>query len=230
MKLRIFLICLLGFSSQAILWAEEFATVGFVKGKVSLLTAQDQAKLWKALRANDLIRPGDRIKTGNGSKVDLVYQESEIRIQQNSDFSLTEWDGKKKQAKATVHSGAAWFLVKGFSAGNFTVSTPTTTAGVRGTAFGVFYEPKEKTGYTCVCEGKVNINGVNFEQGFGASAKEGETTLVKNEYKDLITKEGATLQLKAKLPSMPMLGRCLACHKPVGWTSDSLQADEKYGK
>lgn len=212
------------------LYANEYAVASFVKGKVNILSSSDSQKLWKALKINDPIRPGDRIKTGNGSKVDFTFQESEFRLQPNTDFTLKEWDAKKKTSSIHVETGASWFRVKGFQSGNFQVSTPTTTAGVRGTAFGVFYEEKEKKGYTCVCEGKVNINGTDFTKGTGGALAKGATDLEKNEYKDLITKEGSTILMKERMKSMPMLSRCLPCHKPIGWTSDGFLPDEKYGK
>lgn len=212
------------------LFAEEFAVATFIRGKVSFLPAQDTSKLWKTLKVNDVIKPGDRIKTGNGSKVDFLFQETEIRIQPNTDFSLQEWNSEKKIAKAYVQNGAAWFRVNNFKKGNFEVSTPTTTAGVRGTAFGVFFEEKEQKGYTCVCEGTVNINGSDFSKGTGGAKKVGATELEKNNYKDLITKEGSTLLFKEKRREFPMLNRCLPCHKPVGWEDKSYLPDETYGK
>ncbi|EMY71705.1 FecR family protein [Leptospira vanthielii] len=210
--------------------AEEFAVATFTRGKVSFLSVSDSSKLWKTLKVNDILKPGDRIKTGNGSKVDFLYQETEIRIQPNTDFTLKEWNSDKKVAKAYVEKGAAWFRVSNFKKGSFEVSTPTTTAGVRGTAFGVFFEEKEKKGYTCVCEGLVNINGSDFAKGSGGALKMGATDLEKNDYKDIITKEGATIKFREKRKEMPMLSRCLPCHKPVGWEDTSFTPDETYGK
>lgn len=210
--------------------AEEFAVATFTRGKVSFLSSSDSSKLWKTLKVNDVLKPGDRIKTGNGSKVDFLYKETEIRIQPNTDFTLKEWNSDKKVANAYVEKGAAWFRVSNFKKGSFEVSTPTTTAGVRGTAFGVFYEEKEKKGYTCVCKGLVNINGSDFAKGSGGALKMGATDLEKNDYKDIITKEGATIKFREKRKEMPMLSRCLPCHKPVGWEDTSFTPDETYGK
>ena len=72
--------------------AEDYAIAGFVKGKVTVLSAGDTSKLWKAFKVNDVIKPGDTLKTGNGSKVDLIYKETEFRIQPNTTFALKEWD------------------------------------------------------------------------------------------------------------------------------------------
>lgn len=210
--------------------AEEFAVATFTRGKVSFLSSTDSSKLWKTLKVNDILKVGDRIKTGNGSKVDFLFKETEIRIQPNTDFTLKEWSSENKVAKAYVEKGAAWFRVSNFKKGNFEVSTPTTTAGVRGTAFGVFYEEKEKKGYTCVCEGLVNINGSEFSKGTGGAVKLGATELEKNDYKELITKDGATIKFKEKRKDNPMLSRCLPCHKPVGWEDNSFTPDETYGK
>ncbi|TGL74415.1 iron dicitrate transport regulator FecR [Leptospira levettii] len=230
MSLKISLTLLLFLLTSISLSAEEFAVATFTRGKVSFLPASDTSKLWKTLKVNDVLKPGDRIKTGNGSKVDFLYQETEIRIQPNTDFTLKEWNSDKKVAKAFVQNGAAWFRVNGFKKGSFEVSTPTTTAGVRGTAFGVFFEEKEKKGYTCVCEGQVNINGIDFVKGTGGAKKEGATELEKNEYKEMITKDGATVLLNEKRKHMPMLNRCLPCHKPIGWEDKNFTPDETYGK
>ncbi|GBF51479.1 sigma factor regulatory protein, FecR/PupR family [Leptospira ryugenii] len=202
---------------------------GFIKGKVNILSANDSSKLWKALKVNDVIQPGDTIKTGNGSKVDLVFKDSEFRLQPNTTFVLKEWDPKKQVSKAYVENGAAWFRAKDFKKGSFEVSSPTSTAGVRGTAFGVYYMPKEKKTYTCVCEGKVDVNGQVFEKGMGASVGTDEA-IERNEYKDIISKEGANLAFQKKMQTLPMLSQCLACHKPIGWEAKDRIPDEKYGK
>lgn len=230
MSLRILLTLSSLLLTSVSLSAEEFAVATFTRGKVSFLSSTDSSKLWKTLKVNDILKPGDRIKTGNGSKVDFLYQETEIRIQPNTDFTLKEWNSDKKIAKAYVQNGAAWFRVNDFKKGSFEVSTQTTTAGVRGTAFGVFYEEKEKKGYTCVCEGLVNINGTEFSKGTGGAVKLGASELEKNDYKGLITKEGATIQFQEKRKGNPMLSRCLPCHKPVGWEDTSFTPDETYGK
>lgn len=230
MSLRIFLTLTSLILISVSLSAEEFAVATFTRGKVSFLSSTDSSKLWKTLKINDILKPGDRIKTGNGSKVDFLYKETEIRIQPNTDFTLKEWNSENKVAKAYVDKGAAWFRVSNFKKGSFEVSTPTTTAGVRGTAFGVFYEEKEKKGYTCVCEGLVNINGSEFAKGSGGALKMGATEIEKNDYKDIITKEGATIKFREKRKEMPMLSRCLPCHKPVGWEDSSFTPDETYGK
>ncbi|MDZ4725006.1 MAG: FecR family protein [Leptospira sp.] len=210
--------------------AEDYAIAGFVKGKVTVLSAGDTSKLWKAFKVNDVIKPGDTLKTGNGSKVDLIYKETEFRIQPNTTFALKEWDTKKQVSKAFVENGSAWFKVKDFKKGNFEVSSPTSTAGVRGTAFGVYFIAKEKKTYTCVCEGKVDVNGSVFEKGSGAGVTEGMSDIEKNEYKGLITKDGATLDFQKKMKTVPMLSSCLSCHKPIGWEAKDRIADEKYGK
>ncbi|TGL53518.1 iron dicitrate transport regulator FecR [Leptospira meyeri] len=230
MSLRILLTLFSILLTSISLSAEEFAVATFTRGKVSFLSSSDSSKLWKTLKVNDILKPGDRIKTGNGSKVDFLFKETEIRIQPNTDFTLKEWNTENKIAKAYVEKGAAWFRVSNFKKGNFEVSTPTTTAGVRGTAFGVFYEEKEKKGYTCVCEGLVNINGSEFSKGTGGAVKSGATELEKNDYKELITKDGATIKFKEKRKDNPMLSRCLPCHKPVGWEDNSFTPDETYGK
>jgi len=212
------------------LFANDFAVAGFVKGKVSILSANDSSKLWKAFKVNDTLKPGDTLKTGNGSKVDLVFKESELRIQPNTTFVLKEWDSKKQLSKGYIENGAAWFKVKDFKKGGFEVTSPTSTAGVRGTAFGVYYVLKEKKAYTCVCEGKVDVNGTVFAKGSGAGVTEGVSEIEKNDYKDLITKDGATVALQKKMKDVPMLNNCLSCHKPIGWEDPNRIPDEKYGK
>ncbi len=210
--------------------ANDFAVAGYVKGKVSIMSADDASKLWKAFKVNDILKPGDTLKTGNGSKVDLIFKETEFRIQPNTTFALKEWDTKKQISKGFVENGSAWFKVKDFKKGNFEISSPTSTAGVRGTAFGVYYVAKEKKSYTCVCEGKVDVNGTIFSKGSGAGVTEGISDLEKNEYKDLITKDGATVALQKKMKDVPMLSNCLSCHKPIGWEDANRIPDEKYGK
>ncbi|TGN17090.1 FecR family protein [Leptospira idonii] len=215
--------------------ANEYAVAGYVKGKVSLLSVGDTAKLWKIVKQNDVIKPGDTIKTGNGSKIDLVFKETEFRIQPNSSFTLKEWDPKSQVSKVYLENGAAWFKVKNFQKGKFEVTTPMATAGVRGTAFGVYYEVKEKRTYTCVCEGKVDVNGTVFSQGTGGVVDE-SASLEKSEYKELFEKGEsgkpgkANLNFQKKMKEAPMLAKCLPCHQTSGWEAKDVLADEKYGK
>lgn len=114
MSLRIFLTLSSLIMISVSLSADEFAVATFTRGKVSFLSSTDSSKLWKTLKVNDILKPGDRIKTGNGSKVDFLYQETEIRIQPNTDFTLKEWNTENKVAKAYVEKGAAWFRVSNF--------------------------------------------------------------------------------------------------------------------
>ncbi|BDA80515.1 hypothetical protein LPTSP3_g34450 [Leptospira kobayashii] len=214
--------------------AGEFAVAGYVKGKVSVLSADDTAKLWKTFKVNDVLKPGDTIQTGNGSKVDLVFKETEFRIQPNSSFTLKEWNPKQQISKGYLEKGAAWFKVKDFKKG-FEVVSPTTTAGVRGTAFGVYYEEKDKKTLTCVCEGKVDVNGKVFSQGTSGTVTLGSDQIESNDYKDLIAKSekkgfpgGATVQFEKKLKESPLLTSCLSCHKPTGWEAKGIIPDQKY--
>jgi hypothetical protein len=110
---------------------------------------------WKPLKTGDRLNSGDRIRTGEGSLVAIVFTDdkSMMKIRSYSDVTI-----KTKQTPTNVSKrvfaqfGELWFKVK--SGGNqFALETPTGIAAVKGTEF---YAVVDKDGNTRI----IGIEGI----------------------------------------------------------------------
>jgi hypothetical protein len=129
---------LIGISAQE----RESAVVSFLVGKVNIKSTADNK--WKPLKKEDAVNSGDSIMTGNGSVATITYKGSEFKISANSTIVVNSLYSKDKDGSVEVKNGGAWFNIKDLGPKKFTASTPTSTAGVRGTAFGALYDDKTK--------------------------------------------------------------------------------------
>ena len=228
----VFLIAgIIGLSAQE----KETAVVSFLVGKVNLKTTADNK--WKPLKKEDKVDSGDSVMTSNGSVVTITYKGSEFKIAANSTVVVNSLYSKDKDGSVEVKNGGAWFSIKDLGGRKFVAATPTSTAGVRGTAFGALYDDKTKIAMHCVCEGKVEVTSTEagakpkmVEKGNGSSFKEGSADIAMNSYKNLIVKKDAMPEFESKVKESPMLKNCLSCHAPKGWSAPGIIKDDKYGK
>ncbi|TGK12491.1 iron dicitrate transport regulator FecR [Leptospira fletcheri] len=214
---------------------EQEARIAFLVGNVQLQKAGSGP--WARLKQGDPVGEGDILSTGNGSKATVAYRGSEFRILPNSRLKLSSLHSEAKGGKMNVLSGFAWFHVVNLNGKKFDVSTPTNTAGVRGTSFSAFYEPKSKDSGFCTCEGKVALtgngekgDGTVQEKGFGGyySGEGGEPK--RTSYEGIIIKFKSMPPFKEMMKKNISLKNCLSCHIPQGWTaSDPVPMDETYG-
>lgn len=226
---KLFLIVLL---STWNLGAEE-AVVSFVKGKVNIRSSKDPKSTLQLLKKGDKVSEGTTILTGNGSSVTLVFNGSEFKVMQNSVLQLNDLPTKDKKGDVEVTNGFAWFKVENAGKG-FQSRTPTSTAGVRGTAFATMYEPNVKTAMNCICHGKVEVSNtenksVVLEKATGSMVVSGGE-VQKTEYSKDFEKGEALPSFEAKVKSAPILKNCLSCHKTKGWEVKGTPKDETYGK
>lgn len=198
-KIRIlFLIILLSAiaSSITLLSQEtENAKVSFLLGKSYVQKSGKSS--WEPLKPNDFLEEGDLISTGNGSRITVHYKGSEFKIQQNSKVKLSNLPEKSKRGVLEVNQGFAWFKIVNLKGKKFEVTTPNSTAGVRGTSFSAFYDPKTRESSFCTCEGKVSISDSTGKEIL--FQEKGEGTIVSSkdiEIKNLNIKE----LLKIKYP------------------------------
>ena len=219
------------------LYAQENAgaTVSFVVGKVSIKSTEDNK--WKPLKKDDQVDNGDTIMTGNGSATTFLYKGSEFKILANSTLVVNSLYSKDKEGSVEVKNGSAWFKLVDLGGKKFTARTPTSTAGVRGTAFATLYDEKSKVAMNCVCEGKVEVTSAEsggksklVEKGNGSSLKMGSGNVDVGSYKNLIVKNEAMPEFETKLKESSMFKTCLSCHTPKGWTASGIIKDDKYGK
>lgn len=112
---------------------------------------------WRPLEVGAKVSDGDLIETGANSQMILRYRSIEMRLGPNTKTRVDALVSPRKSTKIHVASGYSWFNVKkGKVKGpvNFTVTTPTAIASVRGTKFAV--TENADGSLACVCEGKVD--------------------------------------------------------------------------
>ena len=98
----------------------------------------------RPLKAGDTLATGVQVRTGEGARMSLHLPDgSFIRFDGGTTFALTEaaYDGKAQTRRININVilGKAWAKVVKLlgRTGFFTISTPTATAGVRGTIYRV---------------------------------------------------------------------------------------------
>ena len=111
----------------------------------------DGTKKTRAARTGERVFASDAIVTAQDSNVIFDVQGARMEIQQNTRF-VYERAGDDKQVY--VQNGNVWTEVSKIEGNRrFSLRTPTTLAGVRGTKFFTFTDGTN-TG-TCHCEGKI---------------------------------------------------------------------------
>lgn len=218
------------------IYSESVATITSVIGKVSIKSLNSK-DLWKTVKVNDKLNEGDILNTGNGSMATIIYKDSEFKMTQNSTLAVNSFYAEDKDASVEVKQGLVWFKLVNLNGKKFNSISPTSSAGVRGTAFATVYEEKAKADLTCVCEGKVEVTPnatggkpVFVEKGKGVNIKSGETNITPISYKGEMLKGESLPGFEKKIKTYPILKNCLTCHTPNGWKADGFLKDEKYGK
>jgi len=224
----------LSFSSVLAQENDSIAKVASLLGKVSIKSKESSE--WKKLKVNDTVQKGDSIMTGNGSMATILYKESEIKLTQNSTIIVNQLFSKNEDGIVEVKQGLAWFKLINLGDRKFNSVTPTSSAGVRGTAFASVYDSTANMDLTCVCEGKVEVNPVKqgkpgiVLKGNGVSVKSGDSNLIPISYKGEMAKGESFPGFEKKVKAYPILKNCLSCHTPNGWKAEGFTRDEKYGK
>jgi hypothetical protein len=131
------------------------------KGEISFL--QGRAFIQRGVRIipakiKDPVNAGDTISVEEGSQASInLYNTGLIKITEKSKFEIPlKEENNERTSSVSLFFGSLWTkakkLVKGES---FEIKTPTATAGVRGTEFGVDFDPSSNTMETAVEEGHV---------------------------------------------------------------------------
>jgi FecR protein len=128
--------------------------ITFVKGHAVIEHVDaDGSKKTKPAKPGEKVFVRDTIVTSADSNIVFNVSGAQMEIQPNSRF-LYERGGEEKIMY--LQNGNAWTSVtKMGERGNFSLRTPTTVAGVRGTKFFTTVLPGGLTG-TCHCEGKIS--------------------------------------------------------------------------
>ncbi|MDA3810409.1 MAG: FecR family protein [Spirochaetaceae bacterium] len=139
---------------------EETGSLTYFEGDVSINDTPGEI--------GDVINNDDTITTGENSYCEVIFGQANIfRLEENTTTRIN-WKNSdinvKKGTIAVVFSKLDKFL---HDDKDFTVSTPSAVAGVRGTVFFVKIENENKT-YLCICNGELNINNVDNGLNIGA--------------------------------------------------------------
>ncbi len=116
---------------------EREGIVNFITGTVSII---DGGKKVTA-KVGDTVRKGMKIETGGKSSIDIFFDENAIKIMENSAVEVSELElnlqDESEKTRFRITQGKVFSKMARKLAKNekFTISTPTTTAGVRGTEF-----------------------------------------------------------------------------------------------
>jgi hypothetical protein len=137
--------------------AERFGIVNFLAGTVIIIDGEKKAPA----KVGDIVKKGMVIETGPSSFVDIYFQENAVKILEKSsvrisDLAIDLKDGSEKTG-FNVYRGRAFMKVAKKLAKNdsFSVTTPTATAGVRGTEFLVSED--NGTGLVVCVDGAVRV-------------------------------------------------------------------------
>jgi hypothetical protein len=149
--LSIFAIACISFS-----YAADFPKVTDVKGQVEY---QRQNKQWEKVEIGDVFEKGDRVKTYDNSRCDLVMDKEQkqiVGIFDNSEIIVLLGNNEKFE----LVNANVMFSLDGLPEGStFEVKTPTAICGVRGTGFKIF----SNTTLTQINAYYNSVYGKNFE-------------------------------------------------------------------
>lgn len=139
------------------------AAVASITGQVDIRQGRSQ---WAAARKDDILNPGDSVRTGAASKARLVLDDGtllmvgELSVFLFKDVS-TDFSKSSSSSQFSLESGAVRAVVekKLASGSDFTIETPTAVAGVRGTDFEVELDDTQTTSVT-VFDGQVEVGSI----------------------------------------------------------------------
>ncbi len=196
----------LGYSQAS---AYAYAEAGDYEGEVSLLP--EDAEEWSAIESGLELSEGDKIQTGEDSRVELSFSIGhEIRLEAES---LMEITGLGKSTGMELFIGELFSSVEKLEAdGKYQVKTPHSIVSVRGTEFTVIVTEDPDETIVKVDEGEVEVEEI----------KNGEKVVVPAGYFSTI-KEGAA-------PSAPRELSELGRREDVDDTDDMAKKDDDADK
>ncbi|MBN2124700.1 MAG: FecR domain-containing protein [Deltaproteobacteria bacterium] len=172
--------------------------VAFVKGDAEVCLKKEGT--WRKVRLNDRILRGSRLKTGDGSTVEIAFEDGDsLLVRSNTDIEMA-----LMEKKGLFHRVYKFFLDAGRTVSKvkqatgqetrFEVQTPSALAMARGTGFRLAVNTENTT--RCeVLEGEVGVQGRKGSVSVG----EGEGTVVQ--------KDAAPMKPRRLLPPPALLDR-----------------------
>ncbi|MCP4634370.1 MAG: FecR domain-containing protein [candidate division Zixibacteria bacterium] len=135
------------------------AVITYISGKS--FVQRNSRDDWNKVAPNMICIPGDKLKTGENSVVELVLNNSDVmRLSSNTELTLAELaeDPEVPEAKVTFSFGRIWTKVKSYieRSGKFEVEFPTAIAAVQGTVYQAELNP-DSTANVKVYHGTVRV-------------------------------------------------------------------------
>ena len=129
------------------------ATLTFIKGEVKVTNGEVET----TAKVGDKVLQGNTVSTGEKSVAILAIDDNSSRIELQSNAKIVVETSTAESKKIFLQKGSAWTSVEKLPKNSkYSLHTPTSVAGVRGTKFYTF----SFNGIygTCFCEGKVEYN------------------------------------------------------------------------
>jgi hypothetical protein len=124
------------FSATATAFLAPGATLALITKVVREVSTKNEASDWDAAEKGDILKAGDRVKTGVQSLAILKFNDrSIVRVRENSEISMiTEANGKGSVKTIDGSNGAYGFdIQKQQENDRFRFTSPTSVASIRGT-------------------------------------------------------------------------------------------------
>jgi len=156
--------------------AKRVVPVNIGKGECQVTTLNGSAKLshqggsWGKLKAGQMLKGGDQVETGPGTKMELMLPDgSLLRFADNTRFKIVAIDMDERSgarnAKINVALGKTWANVnKGLKIkSNIDVASDNAVAGVRGTVYRMNVD-EDQSVLVRVYDGEVKVEGGKGKQ------------------------------------------------------------------
>ena len=130
-------------------------TVLVIEGTVEIM--RSGAKVWDNAQTNQILHVGDRVRTGEGSRVTLRWSDqSMVRINELSDFQIQPVSPAAKKSGFSLWQGMLYFFHRDKPA-DLQFNTRTASAAVRGTEFNLEADENGRTILTLL-DGTVELS------------------------------------------------------------------------
>ena len=146
--------------------------VTYVEGSAKLTKKGNKTP--EKLSSNVVVYPGDVIRTGDNSRVELIInRESVVRMKENTELTIEAFrDLKKKEGKTSLNFslGSLWSKLKKFKdkISRFELELPTAIAGVHGTIYQTTVN-SDKSAEVKVYDGEVAVSGKKQKKAVGTT-------------------------------------------------------------
>jgi hypothetical protein len=116
---------------------EREGIVNLLAGTVTIIDGSNKT----AAKVGDIVRKGMKIETGSKAFIDIYFDENAVKVLENSIVEIKTLEAKLEDGSENgsyyVNKGKVFtrIMKKLAKNDNFSITTPTTTAGVRGTEF-----------------------------------------------------------------------------------------------